>query len=91
MIVSLIQRPTEVALKRKTVLLDGSQVGYFHGPNRPLLFSRHVTDVVAQFVKGEVQRLEACDCGKVAVPPETPPEWLEDGEDDEPESLIILP
>jgi hypothetical protein len=89
MLIALIQRPTEVAMGRKTILLDGIQVGYFHGPNKPLILTRHVSAEVAEYVKSEVQKLESCACGKVAVPPETPPEWLEEEEAEE--SPIILP
>ena len=44
MLVSLIQRPTEIPMGRKTVLVDGRQVGYFNGAAKPLLFTRNMTD-----------------------------------------------
>ena len=89
MIVSLIQRPTEVKMGRKTILMDGSQVGYFHGPDRPLIFTRHVSQDVAELVKAEVERLESCQCGKLAIPAETPPEWLEEDDEEEATTEVL--
>lgn len=88
--VSLIQRPTEVKTGRKTILLDGTQVGYFYGPDQPLILTRHVDGETAAFVAAEVGHLESCQIGKVANPAPTPPEWLEPEEEPEP-SPIILP
>ena len=81
MIVSLIQRPTEVALGRKTVLVDGRQVGYFHGIGKPLLLTRTMDQEDAAEIKKEVERLEGGEVGKVAIPPPTPPEWTSEEED----------
>ena len=81
MIVSLIQRPTEVALGRKTVLVDGRQVGYFHGLGKPLLLTRTMDKEDADEIKKEVERLEGGEVGKVAIPPPTPPEWASEAED----------
>lgn len=85
MLVKLIQRPTEIPMGRKTVLLDGTQVGYFNGLNKPLIFTRHVDPETAEVVKAEVEKLEGVTVGKCAVPAPMPPEWMEDdgGEDDE--------
>ena len=84
MIVSLIQRPTEVKLGRKTVLVDGRQVGYFHGLNKPLLFTRHMDEEEAEAIKADVEKLEGVKVGKCAIPAPMPPEWTEaeDVEDD---------
>jgi len=81
MLVSLIQRPTEIKLGRKTVLVDGSQVGYVHGNGKPLLFTRHVDEEEAAAIKAEVERIEGISVGKVAIPAPTPPEWLDDAGD----------
>lgn len=78
MLVSLIQRPTEVKLGRKTVLVDGKQVAYFHGLNKPLLFTRHVDEEEAAVIKADVERLEGVTVGKCAIPAPTPPEWMEE-------------
>ena len=83
MLVSLIQRPTEVKLGRKTVMLDGRQVGYFHGGNKPLLFTRQMDAEQAAAIKAEVERLEGVAVGKCAIPAPTPPEWLEEDGGDE--------
>jgi hypothetical protein len=85
MIVSLIQRPTEVALGRKTVLVDGRQVGYFHGLGKPLLLTRTMDQEDAAEIKKEVERLEGGEVGKVAIPPPTPPEWTSEEEEFEDE------
>jgi hypothetical protein len=78
MLVSLIQRPTEIKLGRKTVLVDGNQVAYFHGNDKPLLFTRHVDEEEAAAIKAEVEKLEGVAVGKCAIPAPTPPEWMED-------------
>ena len=83
MIVSLIQRPTEVAMGRKTVLVDGHQVGYFNGVGKPLLMTRNMSDEDAASIKAEVERIEGVAVGKVAIPPPTPPEWMEAEDVDE--------
>ena len=83
MLVTLIQRPTEVAMDRKTVLVDGRQVGYFHGLGKPLLFTRNMDDDTAALIKSEVERIEGGEVGKVAIPPPTPPEWLTPEADEE--------
>ena len=85
MIVSLIQRPTEIALGRKTVLVDGKQVGYFHGLGKPLLLTRTMDEEDAAEIKREVERLEGGEVGKVAIPPPTPPEWTNEDEETEDE------
>jgi hypothetical protein len=84
MIVSLIQGPTEVKLGRKTVLVDGRQVGYFHGLNKPLLFTRHMDEEEAEAIKADVEKLEGVTVGKCAIPAPMPPEWTEaeDGGDE---------
>ena len=84
MLVSLIQRPTEIPMGRKTVLLDGTQCGYFNGLGKPLIFTRHVEPETAEAVKAEVERLEGVTVGQCAVPAPMPPEWMEP-EDDEDE------
>ena len=76
--VTLIQRPTEVKLNRKTILRDGRQVGYFHGHGAPLLFTVHMDPEEAGAIKQEVERIEGVNVGKCAIPPPTPPEWLEE-------------
>lgn len=81
MLVSLIQRPTEVKLGRKTVLVDGRQVAYFHGDNKPLLFTRHMDAEEAAAIKAEVERLEGVAVGKCAIPAPIPPEWMEEEAD----------
>jgi hypothetical protein len=83
MVVTLIQRPTEVAMGRKTVMVDGHQVGYFHGVDRPLLMTRNMEKDEAASIKAEVERIEGVAVGKVAIPPPTPPEWLAAEEVDE--------
>lgn len=81
--VSLIQRPTEVQLGRETVLLDGRQVGYYNGGGKPLLFTIHMGDEEAAVIKQEVERLRGVTLTKCAIPPPTPPEWLDDPEEDD--------
>ena len=81
--VSLIQRPTEVKLGRETVLLDGRQVGYYTGAGKPLLFTIHMGDEEAAVIKQEVERLRGVTLTKCAIPPPTPPEWLDDPEEDD--------
>lgn len=76
--VSLIQRPTEVKLGRETVLLDGRQVGYFNGGDKPLIFTIHMDDEEAAIIKSKVEQLRGVTLTKCAIPPPTPPEWLAD-------------
>ena len=82
MLVSLIQRPTEVQLGRKTVLVDGRQIGFFHGANKPLIFTQHVDNDEAEAVKAEVEKIEGSTLGKCVIPAPTPPEWLEEATDE---------
>jgi hypothetical protein len=83
--VSLVQRPTEVALGRETVLLDGRQVGYYNGGGKPLLFTIHMDDEEAAAIKSKVEQLRGVTLTKCCIPPPTPPEWIEEagGADDE--------
>jgi hypothetical protein len=68
-------------LGRKTVLVDGRQVGYFHGLGKPLLLTRTMDKEDADEIKREVERLEGGEVGKVAIPPPTPPEWMSEEEE----------
>ena len=78
MIVSLIQRPTEIPMGRKTILVDGSQVGYFHGAARPLIFTLNMEKEEAAIIRAEVERIEGVKTAeRMAIPPPTPPEWMQ--------------
>jgi hypothetical protein len=87
--ISLLQRPSEVQLGRKTVLRNGTQVGFYPKAEGRVFFTTWVSDDEAAAIVAEVERLEGVSLTKTAVIPEpTPPEFLEE---DQQESPIILP
>ena len=87
--VTLIQRPTEAELRRKTVLLNGRQCGYLFLDGPQLAFIEHFDDETAAVIRAEVERLEAAQIVKHCMPEPTPPEFLPEAEEEEPSRLII--
>lgn len=87
--VTLIQRPTEAELRRKTVLLNGRQCGYlfFDGPQ--LAFIEHFDADTTAAIRAEVERLEGTHIVSQCMPDPTPAEFLPEAEEPEPSRLII--
>lgn len=91
--VTLIQRPGELSLGRKTILLEQGrgpqQIGYYwYREPRRIAYIKHIEADLPAAIAAEVARLEGlAEPPKTIVPLPTPPEWLEEAE--EPSRPII--
>lgn len=92
MLVSLLQRLSEVELGRKTILLNGVQCGYLQMAARHVDFTDYLRPDQAAQIVAEVERLEGIKVVRQIMPEPTPPEWTQaESQDEEARPSIIIP